>query len=399
MIVAFGFTGVLTALTVMSDIEVLDITTWSWTSVYTPSAGYNTGGGGHGLDNGIGGGNNRSAGNNNVPNSPSISIVAGAVTGGLVVFVLILVAFYFLNCHQKRRNNKSSGEFSEHSTFSNLSLAAAAAAADNTDHHQAISSRNQHEMIEIRFKDPPSATEPFEYYNSQSRRPSAQIPHPLQINTALPPTRSDTINTSTTASSGILLPSPWSRIRSSESISESGGGCGGGGGGSSSDSNSKRIVIKQPRFPSDWMVRRATSTPTHHPMQNISISKPDDKFYPDSSQAATTNLRRAATVCELNKSSISLLTDNSSTATITNKNIKNNYAIHHTSTAIIPKETIEAAILNHNCSNNQSEEEGEEEEEKEEVKEEEEEEEGEDDNKFDRQEFILMSNEVAKGEH
>lgn len=378
MIVAFGFTGVLTALTVMSDIEVLDITTWSWTSVYTPSAGYNTGGGaggGYGLDNGIGGSNNRSAGNNNVPSSPSISIVAGAVTGGLVVFVLILVAFYFLNYHHKRRNNKNSGEFSEHSTFSNLSLAAAA--GNTGHHHQAISSRNQHEMIEIRFKDPPSATEPFEYYNnSHSRRPSAQIPHPLQINTTIPPTRSDTINTSTTASSGILLPSPWSRIRSSESISESGGGGGGG------DSSSKRIVIKQPRFPSDWMVRRATSTPTQHPMQNLSISKPDDRCYPDSSQPPT-NLRRAATVCELNKSSISLLTDNSSTATITNKNIRNNNTIHHTSTTIIPKATIEAAILNNHCSHNQSEKE----------------EEGEDDNKFDRQEFILMSNEVAKGEH
>lgn len=376
MIVAFGFTGVLTALTVMSDIEVLDITTWSWTSVYTPSAGYNTGGGaggGYGLDNGIGGSNNRSAGNNNVPSSPSISIVAGAVTGGLVVFVLILVAFYFLNYHHKRRNNKNSGEFSEHSTFSNLSLAA----GNTGHHHQAISSRNQHEMIEIRFKDPPSATEPFEYYNnSHSRRPSAQIPHPLQINTTIPPTRSDTINTSTTASSGILLPSPWSRIRSSESISESGGGGGGG------DSSSKRIVIKQPRFPSDWMVRRATSTPTQHPMQNLSISKPDDRCYPDSSQPPT-NLRRAATVCELNKSSISLLTDNSSTATITNKNIRNNNTIHHTSTTIIPKATIEAAILNNHCSHNQSEKE----------------EEGEDDNKFDRQEFILMSNEVAKGEH
>ncbi|KAG2234207.1 hypothetical protein INT48_006007 [Thamnidium elegans] len=233
MIVAFGFTGVSTALTVMSDIEVLDITTWSWTSVYTPSPGYNTGGSG-------------TSGKENV---------AGAVTGGLVVFVLILVAFYFLNSHhqkQRNRRNNKNDDFSPNNSSSDLS---------QPMHHRP--SVNQHEMVEISFKGPVSATEPFEYYNDQSRRPSAQTPHPLQVNTSGLPTRSDTINTSTTvvtnASSVILLPSPWSRVISEDDNTKT----------SSSSSSS-----------SDWMIRRAASTPTNHPMQSLSISKPDDKSYP-----------------------------------------------------------------------------------------------------------------------
>lgn len=371
MIVAFGFTGVSTALTVMSDIEVLDITTWSWTSVYTPSPGYNTGGSGaSGKENGIGG-----RPGNNVPSSPSISIVAGAVTGGLVVFVLILVAFYFLNSHhqrQRNRRNNKNGDFSTNHSSSDLS---------QHMHHRP--STNQHEMVEISFKGPVSPTEPFEYYNNQSRRPSAQTPHPLQINTSGLPTRSDTINTSTTvvtnASSVILLPSPWSRVISEDDNTNT----------SSSSSSS-----------SDWMIRRAASTPTHHPMQSLSISKPDDISYP----ALTTNqsnLRRAVTVSELNnsKSSISLSTNNSSTATITNKNVPkeiptNNTNNNHNTTAININNTQSLEVNNniHISINNKEEESGsdgscggggEDNED-------------DDDDRFDRQEFILRSDEVAK---
>lgn len=316
MIVAFGFTGVSTALTVMADIEVLDIITWSWTSVYTPS---NT------LGNGTGGKQNRIGGQgDNTPSSPSISIVAGAVTGGLVVFILILVAFYFLNSHhQKRRNNKSGN-----SSSSNLSSMPVAESRANRMNSLASQQGYRHEMMEITFKDRPSSTEPFEY---QSRRPSAPTPHPLQINTSGLPTRSDTINTSTTvvtnASSVVLLPSPWSKRSEQDKQVES----------------------------SDWMIRRAASTPTHHPMQSIaSISKPDDKYYP------VNHLRRAATVSESN-SLINTLTNNSSTDTITNKNVK--------------REDNNTNNKEHITTNNYKED---------------------DDDRFDRQEFILRSDEVAK---
>lgn len=313
MIVAFGFTGVSTALTVMADIEVLDITTWSWTSVYTPNA------------SGSGGKPNRTGGQgDNIPSSPSISIVAGAVTGGLVVFILILVAFYFLNSHhQKRRNNKSGN-----SSSSNLSMPVGE--SQRANRINSVSSHHvRHEMMEITFKDRPSSTEPFEY---QSRRPSAPTPHPLQINSS-GPTRSDTINTSTTvvtnASSVVLLPSPWSKKRSGQD---------------------KGLES------SDWIIRRAASTPTHHPMQSIaSISKPDDKYYP------VNPLRRAATVSESSNSLKHTLTNNSSTDTITNKNVKRDNTTN--------KELI--------TPNNKEEEEG-------------------DDDRFDRQEFILRSEEVTK---
>ncbi|KAI8096488.1 uncharacterized protein BX664DRAFT_60239 [Halteromyces radiatus] len=95
MIVAFGFTGVSTSLTVMSDVEVLDITTWSWTSYYVPSLGYP----GNGDNHNIGGDGNQLT----LSGTPSMAIVAGAVTGGLVVFVLIIVALYIFNFHQKER--------------------------------------------------------------------------------------------------------------------------------------------------------------------------------------------------------------------------------------------------------------------------------------------------------
>ncbi|CDH60217.1 hypothetical protein RO3G_09099 [Lichtheimia corymbifera JMRC:FSU:9682] len=105
MIVAFGFTGVSTALTVMSDIEVLDTVTWSWTSVYSPSSEY-----------GSGGSPNRGIGKTTavMPSTPSMAIVAGAVTGVLVVLVFIIVALYMFNYHQQRRKKKHQQNLPEH---------------------------------------------------------------------------------------------------------------------------------------------------------------------------------------------------------------------------------------------------------------------------------------------
>ncbi|CEP14034.1 hypothetical protein [Parasitella parasitica] len=323
MIVAFGFTGVSTALTVMADIEVLDIITWSWTSVYTPSPGFNTGGGGGigGKQNGIG----DHSGNSNGPSSPSIAIVAGAVTGGLVVFLLIIVAFYLLNNYQQKQRHQSKNSDQDDDECSDASSSYA------TAHQQpsaprpplpasiCVSVPPQHlqhkEKLEIKFRDPPSSTEPFEYCQSSSRRPSNQVPHPLQINTSNLPTRSDTIGTATTVNSSVLLvPSPWTPIQTKANkehdedlsvpspSSTTTFGCDIDRGDSSSSST----------LP-DWVIRRAASTPTPHhyhqtPMQSIAsnISKPDDKFYPPN------QLRRAATVCELtnkiSSSSIATLT-------------------------------------------------------------------------------------------
>ncbi|KAI8143463.1 hypothetical protein BJV82DRAFT_94429 [Fennellomyces sp. T-0311] len=108
MVVAFGFTGVSTALTVMSDIEVLDTITWSWTSVYNPSNGF---GDGSNPKNGIGDQSKTTA---VIPSTPSMAIVAGAVTGVLVVLVLIIVALYMFNYHHHRQKQKQD-QMQEHS--------------------------------------------------------------------------------------------------------------------------------------------------------------------------------------------------------------------------------------------------------------------------------------------
>jgi hypothetical protein len=252
MIVAFGFTGVSTSLTVMSDIEVLDITTWSWTSVYTPSIGYSGIGGNNGDRSGAPDGGENELGSNqrrHEPSSPSVAIIAGAVTGGLVVFVLILVTFYLINKYhkQKRQSHGHNEKNANGSVFSS---------DDDTSEMTASVLHGQH-FHDVLFKEPRSSTEPFEY--NSSRRPSAQT-HPLQ---QLNPKRSDTIGTSTT-----LVPSPWA----STSLATS-------------------------------SVKRAASTPTHchhYPIQSISaaISKPDDKYY---------GVRRAVTLSE----SVSSNTNNS----------------------------------------------------------------------------------------
>ena len=80
----------------MSDIEVLDTITWSWTSFYIPSNGY---GDGTNPNSGVGGRDKNVA---VMSNTPSMAIVAGAVTGVLVVLVLIIVGLYLFNYHQRR---------------------------------------------------------------------------------------------------------------------------------------------------------------------------------------------------------------------------------------------------------------------------------------------------------
>ncbi|KAF1796015.1 hypothetical protein FB192DRAFT_1437934 [Mucor lusitanicus] len=378
MIVAFGFTGVSTALTVMADIEVLDVITWSWTSVYTPSPGYNTGGIGTRPNGGIG--DTNASGNANGPGSPSIAIVAGAVTGGLVVFLLILVAFYLLNnYHQRQRNQTKDGRArgdndSECSDTSSAYTIAPPPPPAQPQPQPAFRPPPQpimypthgvksQEMLEIKFRDPPSSTEPFEYCQSTSRRPSNQVPHPLQINTSNLPTRSDTIGTATTVNSSVLLvPSPWTPIQTkpykehdqdiipSPSSTTTFGFNNFNNHAERGDSSSS----------SDWAIRRAASTPTQHhyqqaPMQSIAsnISKPDDRFYPPNA------LRRAATVSELTKKSSS-----SSMATLSNSTS----AVQRSSSTREPPRQ-----PSHQDDD-------------------------EDDALFDRQEFILQSDEVAKVE-
>jgi hypothetical protein len=348
MIVAFGFTGVSTALTVLSDIEVLDTITWSWTSIYTPSSGYHTGNPNSGKPTGTG--NTNQPSNTNGPSSPSIAIVAGAVTGGLVVLVLILVALYMINVyHRKKQRKLDKDRFSDDSSLSEISSA-------EQEYHTSPTLRNQsirnHEMLEIKFKDPPSATEPFEYSSSSSsRRPSAQTAHPLQICTKYLPSRSDTIGTSTTANSSIILvPSPWTPMAAASV------------GAASTSPSSTRVGVSTTGSSADsctdWMIRRAASTPTHHPMQSIasSVSKPDDKFYPQHS-----NLRRAATISE-----------------ISNSNARTSV----TGTQLAVPNSVQSSqegleMQQESCNNNPNNQED-------------------DDALFDRQEFILQSEEVAK---
>lgn len=391
MIVAFGFTGVSTALTVMSDIEVLDTITWSWTSVYTPSSGYNTGNSRGGNPTGTGTDTDRSN-NTNVASSPSIVIVAGAVTGGLVVLVLILVAFYMVNIyHQKKRRKLGKSRFSNNSSSTDLS---SVTIGQDTMNHAPITPRNHysschHDMMKIKFKDPPSATEPFEYTSSSSRRPSAQTAHPLQICTKYLPVRSDTIGTSRTRNSSILLvPSPWTPGRpmpmtivpdASQSTSPA-STCVGFS--TASDSVDSSI---------DSMIRRAASTPTHHPMQSIvsNVSKPDDTFYPQCN-----NLRRAVTVSEINKNNVITETRTQLTKDIPLNTLSNSVIDSRSSQglntmeanvtdAIVTIKQQESSMSNTNpchdvnrssaVSNEES-----------------------DDTLFDRQEFILQSDEAGK---
>jgi hypothetical protein len=385
MIVAFGFTGVSTALTVMSDIEVLDTITWSWTAMYTPSSGYNTsipngssGGGGVGGENPteIGAGTNGP--NVNVPSSPSIAIVAGAVTGGLVVFVLILVAFYMINVyHQKKQRKLGKNRFSDDS--SSIMSSVIVEQETTPTRNQYNSSRSQ-EMLEIKFKYPPSATEPFEYSSSSSsRRPSAQTAHPLQICTKYLPTRSDTIGTSTTVNSSIVLvPSPWTPLRSATASIVP-----------DNSPTSTRVGFSTASDSTDWMIRRAASIPTHHPMQSIasSVSKPDDRSYPK--QQHNSHLRRAATMSEISNNNVTHFTKDvaCSTPNTYSRSSQDLDDLQSNATAVVTEEDSimsKAKTCNNSNNNNNT------------VSNQKEKEEEDNDALFDRQEFILQSDEVAK---
>lgn len=288
MIVAFGFTGVSTALTVMSDIEVLDITTWSWTSVYVPSGGHRPGNGND--DNSDGSGEASSQGEHNGSGSPSVAIIAGAVTGGIVMFMLILIAFYLLNMQQQRQKEEKSKMSDISSSSVVLSVSSEQqheSSPPSPPPHQEQRRKKSKEIQEVKFRDPPSSTEPFEYYRRSSC--SIKVPHPLQINTTNLPTRSNTVGTKNSST----IPSPWtprSFTFDSPPVSP----------------NSTCSMEE-----ADWALRRAASTPTQHhrhPMQSIiaSVSKPDSKYYP----------KRAATVVN-NNSIIHVPENNDSTSTIT----------------------------------------------------------------------------------
>ncbi|KAI9027359.1 hypothetical protein CLU79DRAFT_741537 [Phycomyces nitens] len=102
MIVAFGFTGVATALSVMSDVEVLDTNTWSWTSTYSPSFDFLANDPSHSNES-----NNTIQHSGNTPTS--FGTITGAVISSLAVFLLLLTGIYMFNRHRKRRGSSRPG--------------------------------------------------------------------------------------------------------------------------------------------------------------------------------------------------------------------------------------------------------------------------------------------------
>ncbi|KAI8336239.1 hypothetical protein BC941DRAFT_428679 [Chlamydoabsidia padenii] len=228
MIVAFGFTGVSTSLTVMSDVEVLDITTWSWTSYYVPSPGYPGSGDTHGIN---GGGNTLT-----LPGTPSMAIVAGAVTGGLVVFILIIVALYIFNFQQKQRHTPSLQSAQDaHDTINDESTILPPS-NDNHHHHldpftRTISrSPSSAPTPPISPISPSSPTSPVSPISSISAPPHLAINHHHQQQQPRKRTNS-------------LLPSPWKDYQSSH-----------------------------------WFVKRASTTSglPHNTTTHFTVSKPDE---------------------------------------------------------------------------------------------------------------------------
>lgn len=175
--------GVSTALTVMSDIEVLDITTWSWTSVYTPSPDYATGNtieNGTGIDNGS---------MTVAPNMPSLAIVAGSITGVVVVLVLIIVALYMFNYHRRKQRRENSSPIPAY-TQSQHSGPPAHAEAQSDHHRLCVGSDDDAVLLKqtMRQTDPPLTRAPtrlhvvpvqlYEQYEREHPLPSASLISP-----------------------------------------------------------------------------------------------------------------------------------------------------------------------------------------------------------------------------
>ncbi|KAI9303231.1 hypothetical protein BJ944DRAFT_279159 [Cunninghamella echinulata] len=104
----------------MSDIEVLDITTWSWTSFYTPSQEYIN----FGETNSTNDNDNHNS--NNVTkvdsdeqnaltssNSTIMMVVAGAIIGILAVFFIIIIILFIIK-YRRRQKTKSSKNNQSH---------------------------------------------------------------------------------------------------------------------------------------------------------------------------------------------------------------------------------------------------------------------------------------------
>ncbi|KAL0082860.1 hypothetical protein J3Q64DRAFT_1750437 [Phycomyces blakesleeanus] len=81
----------------MSDIEVLDTNTWSWTSTYTPSLDFLASDPSHPNES-----NGSTAHGGNTPTS--FGTITGAVISSLAVVLLIITAVYMFKRHRKRRS-------------------------------------------------------------------------------------------------------------------------------------------------------------------------------------------------------------------------------------------------------------------------------------------------------
>ncbi|KAI9278833.1 hypothetical protein BDA99DRAFT_16744 [Phascolomyces articulosus] len=282
MVVAFGFTGVSTALTVMSDIEVLDTITWNWASAYTPSNGYSDG------SNSNNGTDDQDKTVEVMSSTPSVAIVAGAVTGVLVVFVLIIVALYMFNYHQQKQKQKQSEMTQQQHRHYHQSPR-----CHQQHHHQPshpcwitppgsdprddpfIMTQHQYDFDGFTKDLGPTATSPSTSsssplspttYQSQQQQHIGCVPTRLYISTnpeiiAYPGTIEQRQHQQKFQQAH--LPSPWT-------------------------------PITRQSFPptsSEWMVRRAATAP-HHFHRPYYLNKPDEPF---TNAITKQQIRRAAT--------------------------------------------------------------------------------------------------------
>ncbi|KAI8576931.1 hypothetical protein K450DRAFT_254276 [Umbelopsis ramanniana AG] len=87
MIVAFGFTGVSTSLSILSDIENLDVSTWSWRSVFNTSSDITKGQ------------------HTELMSGPSPGVIVGAVAGLAALFCILLIALHLCNRRYNQKHN------------------------------------------------------------------------------------------------------------------------------------------------------------------------------------------------------------------------------------------------------------------------------------------------------
>ncbi|KAG2177013.1 hypothetical protein INT43_007667 [Umbelopsis isabellina] len=119
MIVAFGFTGVSTSLSILSDIENLDVETWSWRSAYNTSEDLA-----------------RKASNDVIANGPSTAVIMGAVGGLAGLFCILLLALHICN----RRNRRKSHNDDDAESMGKET---------NSLHHETLSSQDDPTFVEL----------------------------------------------------------------------------------------------------------------------------------------------------------------------------------------------------------------------------------------------------------